>query len=341
MKKNSSLKFKSLILEKTKTSLIFLKKLGHSKIFLIISSLGLFLCVLTFVFMSIFGPYWQVWPKNIRFSLALNRLAVLIYEEPNCHLDCHLEREIYRKEISQNLNNPKSLQKISQIIFREEENLNWRLELLAIVLSDEKLSQRTLFSDLEEYLVKADGNLKIQNILANYFSSSSLRNSHLEKLKNIVRDSNSSLEEKLNALKMLKNVDKTLASFYLEIIEQANNAEFISELLRSLAVDEARFDIDRGKLALSLADVFSKFQSSLTLRRLSIFVLSDFLEEETSGAVFSLFDDLFFASSTSDFEKYFLASNILAKFPNNSELQKKYALREIKEDEWLWYGEQK
>ena len=68
-----------------------------------------------------------------------------------------------------------------------------------IVLSDEKLSQRTLFSDLEEYLVKADGNLKIQNILANYFSSSPLRNSHLEKLKNIVRDSNSSLEEKLKS----------------------------------------------------------------------------------------------------------------------------------------------
>lgn len=341
MKKNSSLKFKSLILERAKTSLIFLKKLRHSKIFLIISSLGIFLCFLVFIFMSIFGPYWQVWPKNIRFSLALNRLAVSVYNEPNCHLDCYLEREIYRKEISQNLNNPKSWQKISQIIFREEENINWRLELLAIVLSNEKLSEHALFSNLEEYLVKVDGNLKIQSILANYFSSSPLSSSHQEKLKNIIRADASSLEEKLNALKMLKNINKSLATFYLEIIDQADNAEFVSELLRSLAVDEARFDIDRGELALSLADVFSRFQSSPALRRLSIFVLSDFLEEENSGAVFSLFDSLFFASSTSDFEKYFLASSILAKFPNDLDLQKKYAWRDIEEEEWLWYSEQK
>jgi len=331
---------KTKILASAQKVIIFLKKNFKKKVIIIFSSLLIFSLALLFVAMSFYASWWKFWPSTFRFTIALNRLAISVYEDPYCHLDCFLEREVYRQELLRHLNKPQHLQKISKIIFNEDENINWRLELLAIVLSDEKLSERALFSDLEEYLLVEGGNLKIQSVLATYFSSSSAKLGYLEKLKATISDSSISSEERVMALEVVKNVDKSLAPFYLDLLKNSQNNDLTLQLLRSLASDEARFDIDRSEMALSLENIFLSSNSSFTSRRLLIFILSDFLEEEPAGPVFSLMEKLFLSPQVSDFDKYFIASTLFDKFPN-SNFQEKYALRNIEEAEWLWYGEQK
>lgn len=331
---------KTKILASAQKVIIFIKKNFKKKVVIIFSSLLVFGLAVFFIAMSFYASWWKFWPSTFRFTVALNRLAISVYDDPYCHLDCYLEREVYRQELSRHLNYPQRLQKISKIIFNEEENINWRLELLAIVLSDEKLSERSLFSDLEEYLLLEGGNLKIQSILANYFASSSAKADYLEKLKTTISDSSVSSEERVKALGVIKNVDKSLAPFYLDLLKNSQNDELTLQLLRAIASDETRFDIDRSEMALSLENIFLSPNSSFTSRRLLIFILSDFLEEEPVGPVFSLLDKLFSSPHTSDFDKYFIASTLFDKFPS-SNFQEKYALRDIEEAEWLWYGEQK
>lgn len=317
------------------------KKLFRSKTFLTISLLIFSFFVLFFFYSTIFASQWRIWPQKVRFSIALNRLAASVYQEPRCDFDCYLKREPYRQELLQGLKKPYLAQKISDIIFAEEENLNWRLELLNLVWRDEKLSERVLFSDLEEYLSRDEAHPKIKGLIAAYFSASPSSSAYLNELKNTIADEQASSEERLVALRVIKNIDQSLAPFYLDLIKKESNPEVLIELIRSLALDESRFDLEREALLLTFSGFFSNFSDSSTARRLAVFLLSDFIEEESSGPIFSFLNNLFFDSKTSDFDKYFLASSILAKFPDDEDLSKKYALREITDEEWLWYSEQK
>lgn len=319
-----------------------LKKIFSRKKVLIISGVGVLLFVIFFLGMSIFSSWWKMWPSNVRFSIAFNRLAISVYENPYCHLDCFLERQVYESEISSNLNRAKTQDKIAQTIFNEEENISWRLELLGIIFKEESLSTWPLFKNLQLYLDKNDANLQVQNVIANYLALNGFNVAYSEKLKSIVADNSVNTEERLISLKMLGQNNKNLADFYFQLLRAEEDENLKIELLRVFGSDEDRFDIDIRDVTNVFEEIILNPKSSSTSLRLLVFILSDYLTEEFEADVVALlFTNLIGNSNLDIFTKYLIIDILNTKFPEELKLAELCVLPQINQSEWHLYYEQK
>ncbi len=318
-----------------------LKRFLVNKKMFIISGLSFLVLFLFFMAMSLYGSWWKIWPSNFRFSVALNRLAISVYSEPYCHVDCYLKRQAYQEEIKKSLNKEKLRNKVAKIIFNEEENINWRLELLNIVLNNEDLSTWSLFSDLKNYLEKEDGNLRVQNVIANHIALAELDLNYLKKLQVIILDKEKNMNDRLMALKMLSSKNNSLADFYLLLLDEENGDDLKVEALRALGSDEARFDLDKKIVGDKLKNIILDQNSSFTIRRLAIFVWSDFLGDDFSDDMVITFMSLISDENLDVFSKYFVFDVLQNKFPTEPELLGKYVFPDISQKEWDAYYQQK
>ena len=318
-----------------------LKKFLVKKKIFVICGFSFFVLFLFFMAMSLYGSWWKIWPSGFRFNVALNRLAISVYSEPYCHVDCYLKRQVYQEEIKKSLSKEKLRNKVAKIIFAEEENINWRLELLNIVLNNEDLSTWSLFSDLKNYLEKEDGNLRVQSIIANNLALNNLDLSYLKKLQVIIMDKEKNIEERLTALKMLGSKSNSLADFYLLLLDEENNDDLKIEALRALGSDEARFDLDKKVVGDKLKNIILTSNSSFTTRRLAIFVWSDFLSDDFSDDMVVMFMNLISDDNLDLFSKYFVLDILQNKFPTEPGLVGKYVFPEISQGEWDAYYKQK
>lgn len=322
----------------------FLKKYRRKIIFISIF-LIIFVLIILFLFKTIYGSWWTIYPQRAKSFISLNRLAISVYENPWCRLDCYLERQVYRQEIIKFIKNDKFAEKIKRVILNEEENLAWRLELLKVLSLVENKEDLIIFNDLQNYLNQANGNLAVKQAIAFYFSGETSEE-YLDLLKNQLADDSCSIEERKVALKNLSALDTSQADFYLALLELNSEDNFHIELLRSLGADEGRFSLNQEKLFFNLEKIISSSSSSFTSRRLAIFILSDFLDKEfeefedenfTENKVlddlnaYTLFKSLIANENIDVFSRYLLIDIL------NNNTETKASLPEITSEEWGIY----
>lgn len=311
---------------KNKKNKILIKKLA----WLLAGFLALIILFI-FLILSIYGPWWRIWPRSIESHIALNRLAMSIYEEPYCRTDCYLEREEYRQAIIKRLKQPKFVSKLEKIVFNEEENLNWRLESISILST---IKTKLDFSKFQDYLDSPQGNLEIKKALNYYFKDDLISFDYFSDLKNKIEDVSVSENEKKLVLKNLSSSNLSLASFYLENLKQVIGEDFRLELLRALASDSGRFSLSLNELLVVLEKIIysSGYYQS---KRVSLFILSDFLEDSQNTIIYDWFVKIIDSENLDKFTKY-LAIDII-----NNYLEEKYDFPLITINEWNYYYQQK
>ncbi len=289
--------------------------------------LGLFL-VLIFLVLSIYGPWWKIWPAGIRSQIALNRLAVSIYNEPYCRTDCHLERQSYFVVLEKRLERSKKFRdKILNITLKEEENLAWRLELLALLAKNKAGLD---FGLLQKALDSDQVNLNFQSALMHHFSSNLDSSIYQARLKMIASDTSSSESERRLALNSLEINPED----YLNSLSQSSNDDLTLSLLKSLAADPVRFKIDPNLLIPILENIIyssSYYQS----KRIALFIISDLLDYSFSDSLLKCLDEVISSSSTDKFTRY-LAIDIA-----NNYQEKKYETPLIRASDWNKYYQSK
>lgn len=314
-----------LFLKKEKTKILIKKLIWLSGGVLIVISLFVFLIL------SIYGPWWRIWPKNIEGGIALNRLAMSIYEEPYCRTDCYLERESYRQAIIKRLNQPKFISKLERIVFNEEENLNWRLEVIQIL---SLIKTELDIEKFQNYLDSNQGNLEIKKALNYYFSDDLISFDYFNDLKETLQNIYVSEEDKILSLKNLSASNQSLANFYLDILKENIGEDFRLELLRALASDSGRFSLPLNELIMVLEkNIYSSgyYQS----RRAILFIFSDFLENSKNAEVYDWLIKIIEERKIDKFSQY-LAIDII-----NNYLEEKYDFPSISPKEWDHYYGQK
>jgi len=315
-----------LLFLKRKKTKIFIKKAMY-----LFSGVLIFSSFLVFLVLSVYGPWWMIWPRNIESHIALNRLAMSVYEEPYCRTDCYFERESYRQAIVKRLNRPKFVNKIEKIIFNEEENLNWRLELIQILSLVKTKLEMEKFQD---YLDSPQGNLEIKKALNYYFKDALISFDYFNDLKKSVESTSVSEENRILSLKNLSSSNLSLASFYLENLGQNISEDFRLELLKALASDSGRFSLSLDELLIVLEKIIysSNYYQS---KRVSLFILSDFLDNSKNVEVYDWLIKTIEEGDIDKFSKY-LAIDII-----NNYLEKKYDFPLINSEEWDYYYGQK
>ncbi len=322
----------------------FLKKYRRKIIFISVF-LIIFVFIVFFFLKTIYGSWWTIYPQRVKSFISLNRLAISVYEDPWCRLDCYLERQIYQQEIVKFIKNDKFAEKIKRVILNEEGNLAWRLELLKVLSLVENREGLTIFNDLRDYLSRTDGNLAVKQAIAYYFLDENSEE-YLDLLKNQLANDSYPTEERLTVLKNLTSLNISQADFYLALLELSSEDDFNIELLRALGADEGRFSLNQEKLFSNLEKIILSPNSSFTSRRLAIFILSDFLENELEK-----FEDKNFVESrvsddlnAYDLFKYLIANENIDIFSRyllvdilNNKTETKQPLPEISTEEWGVY----
>jgi hypothetical protein len=302
----------------------------YKKILFICAS---FLFLIIFFYLSIYGPWWKIWPQEIRGIIALNRLAISVYEDPYCRPDCYFYRSEYKEQIISSFHKKRFLKRASRLIFDESENLNWRIEVTKLLSEYDNIEDNDILIDLQNYLIFPEGNLDLKNIISLYFSSYIDIADYTDYLKLIILN-HSSNENKSQALINLSSLNYMLADFYLEAIKKSDNSVVVEESLRALASDSSRFDVCHDDL-LGLLDSVIRFSgSSFSAKRVSLFMLSEFMYRGVDTAR-EFFEKIIFSGEIDDFSRY-LAVDIFNNYSNNN-----YELPEISPDDWTWYHNQR
>jgi hypothetical protein len=313
-----------------------IKKFFSRKKVILFFSLGLsFLFLLFFLWNSIYGSWWRIWPQNIRSLIALNRLAVSVYEEPYCRPDCYFQRYYYIEEISASLDRDKFLDRVRRIILDEEENLRWRLELLRLVSNYENYASLSVIDDFQDYLDDPSANFEIKKAMARYFPDRLYLDQYYEYHKNILVDDSLFYSLRILSLDNLSSLDVSEADLYFSVLKKEKNEELRIELLRALASDRGRFSLNQKELFRLLDDIIRDLDSSFSSRRLALFVLSDFLVSDSDSDIYRLFEKIVFSGEIDNFTRY-LAINIFNDYSLDF-----YAPPMISPDDWDWYYSQK
>jgi len=301
---------------------------------LIISSLALLLAILIFLIITIYGPWWRIWPQKIRANIALNRLALSVYKEPYCRSDCYFERLVYQSEILSFSDNRKYFSKISNIIFQDDESIAWRLELLKTI-SHKNDWPEDFFERMQDYLDNNSSNLEFKQYLLLYFINYLDLDDYINILNKIISDTSIYHHDRALALGSLVALNSFNFESHLNSFLEEGSDDFIIEVLKILGGDLSRFTIEEKALFDFLDNIMRSTNSSFTSRRLALFILSDFINQEIEGEATALLERIVLAGELDKFSRY-LAIDIL-----NNYLSDKRELPDISQDDWSWYYGQK
>lgn len=299
----------------------------------IILFLILFLIPFFFILFSLYGSLWVLWPQNIKASIAINRLALSIYNNPDCRDFCYFEQLNYEKVISKSLNNKKISKHLFKVIFNEEDNLNWRLRVLEIILKNEISDLDYFLSRSQEFINNQDVSDQIKQKLILNFKTDLDYQQYLDHLKLKISKQEIKgleLEESLSFLLALNELDFSLL---LEILNKSNDVSLTKHLILKTNSNNYYSTLNKNeqqKYLEKLEEVFLKF-NNYDLRSLIIFSSSDFLSEASQDDYLNLLQNLYSQENCDQFSK-FLIADIL-----NSHLEGDYEYPEIEPADWENY----
>lgn len=118
------------------------------------------LLVLLVIFFIIFLPRFKV-------LTAYNRLALSAYKEPACHEQCFIGRRNWRTILLNNYDRFSIEKKIKRAVLSEEENLNFRKEL--VLLLSEKYDNSNFPSYLVDFLEDSNASWELKDEILIYF----------------------------------------------------------------------------------------------------------------------------------------------------------------------------
>lgn len=296
---------------------------------ILFSVLG-FIVVIVFLILSIYGPWWRIWPAGIRFNIALNRLAISVYENPYCRLDCQLYQLGYKKEIEGAANKKRASKKLIKIILNEDENLSWRIELIKLTSRNNNPHQDMLDA-WQRYIDSDSLDFSFKKHIVKYFREELDLSNYIDKLKIIAVNNYYQSNERILAIRELSSLDYIFSDFYFSLLKTEKDELIIMALLRSLGADDGRFNLDRETLFNTLDNIIRVDNYSPELRRLIVFILSDFLSYYSSVDIEKLFEKLIFSGEIDKFTRYLIVESF------NQYSNKNYDLPEISASDWSDY----
>mgnify|MGYP000844634992 FL=1 len=292
--------------------------------------LSLLLLVFIFLFFSFYGSWWIFWPQPIKAHLAINRLAVSIYNNPNCRDFCYFEQLGYEKAIVESLTNKGALNRLFSVIFNEEDNLRWRLKVLDIILKNDVSNSDYFLNKAQEFIKNQSGSHQIKQRLILNFKDRLDYLDYLEEIKNKLLNADLSLSEAEESLSFLFLLDAVDLDFVLNFLSQANDRSLIKNIILKINNNKEKIllkDNSYLKYFNFLQETFLNF-NSYDLRSLVVFSLSDFVLGDAGEDSLKLLEKLYLQEECDKFSK-FLIANIL-----NSYSEKEYVYPEIDKLEW-------
>lgn len=311
-----------------------IKRFFSKKMIIIFSSIIATLIFIIFLFLSLYGSWWRVWPKTLEATIALNRLAVLVYEQPYCHEECYLEKTIYRSSILAVVNQSKFFNKLSTIVFNENENLNWRIEIMKILSMAQLPADSKFITAINTYLTTDGGNLEIKKNIIFYFKDYLNQDSNANYFKNIYMNNLYSTTDKIATLHNLSLLDSDNNDFYLSILKNENEMVIVAETLRIVGANMSKSDLDQTILVGLLENILRRSDATFTVRRLCVFILASFLENDQNTEIYKLFEKLVTSGEIDIFTRY-LVIDIF-----NNYTSEKYELPVISQADWDYYYQQ-
>jgi len=279
--------------------------------------------IVWFIFWGTNG--WLILPSRLKAQVAFNKLGLSAYQEPICHENCFYERQFYKKIIAAGLKDQKLAERIRQVITNDQENLNFRLELIATL----KIFQNNPPDYLVAYANNPDGELKIKEAIMNNFSID-----YPEMVDNLVsqiRDSNRREEERLSALIVLEGYgDDSLWSFYLGLLENDSSLKIKNQALTALGNLKDQNRYLTPELLERLKTVLLAPATDQYIRKSLIWFMADFLKTDEPAAV-KILESVYSNEAFDKFSRYW-AADILNQATAND-----YPAPAISEAEWTDY----
>ncbi len=284
-----------------------------------------------FVFLGIYGPWWRIWPKRLEATIALNRLAILVYKEPYCHQECYFTVKSYEESIMKVMDKEKMFYRLLNIVFDENENINWRIEVLKILSKNISPLQSVFINKLNYYLLNDRGNLELKRNIVYLFNDSLNLETFSNYLKKIFMNKNFSSDNKVLVLDNLDSIDDNDPNFYINILETETDINILNKTLRIIGSDVLYKDYDKTLLINNLENIIRNTESNFSTRRLCVFILAVFLDEKSNTEVYSLFEKMVNGGDIDIFTRY-----LIIDIFNNYSLEK-YELPVISEEDWNLY----
>ncbi len=294
-------------------------------------SIGIIIIIFIFVFLGIYGPWWRIWPKSLEATIALNRLAILVYKEPYCHQECYFTAKTYEESIIKGIDKEKFFYRLLNIVFNENENINWRIKVLKILSQNVSSFQSIFINKLNYYLLNDQGNLELKRNIIYLFNNNLDLESFSNYLKKIFMNKNFSSEDKVLVLDNLNSVGNNDPNFYIDILETEIDVNILNKTLRIIGLEVLYKDYDKTLLINSLENIIRNPNSNFTTRRLSVFILAVFLDDKSNNEVYTLFKKMVDGGDIDIFTRYLIIDIF------NNYLVEKYELPLISEEDWNLY----
>lgn len=291
------------------------------------------LVLLTSLGLSLFGPWWRIWPPKIEALIAFNRLAVLVYREPYCHQECYFKKTAYRRSLLLALDRAIVLKRLSETVFDESADLNWRLEALKIIAKGRERLKLEFFSRIEAYLFNPAGHLEMKENMILYFQADLNADNLSFYFKNTFMDKTQTNSDRIIVLRTLSRLPLDNSDFYLEVLATETSAEIKNEVLRIIGSRLDDYVHNPSDLSRLLENIIRKSDSNFTLRRLSVFILSAWLDEKREDFL-PLFEKLLDSGEIDIFTRYL----IVDIFNNYSDQARE--LPPISPEAWDFYYQQ-
>jgi hypothetical protein len=295
----------------------------RQKIFFKIGGLFTLLLIAWFIFWG--TNSWVILPGKLKAQIAFNKLGVSVYQEPICHENCFYERQFYKKIIASGLKNQKLAEHVQRTILDNQENLNFRLELIATL----KIFQATPPDYLVVYANSPQSELKIKEAIMNNFSIDYPE--IVDDLVNQIRDASRKEEERLNALIALEGYgDDSLWSFYLGLLENDSSLKVKDQALAALSNLNDQDRYLTAELLERLKTILFSPTTDQYIRKSLVWFMADFLKTDEQ-AVVKILETIYRNETFDKFSRYW-AADILNQATANS-----YPEPVISEVEWTDY----
>jgi hypothetical protein len=271
----------------------------------IILFFSIFVFLLLFINLSVFGPWWRIWPKSVSARIAMDRLALSVYENPYCRDVCYFEQLSYEEEILDSLDKEKVYNNLSKAIFNEEDNIDWRLRAVDLIAKKDnfKFSNEFIKSS-QEYIDLKDINNEVRESLILNFSDYLNISSYVKEMSQKIESSTISTKEGESFFRVLSSVDSDFDLNFLKDLEGFKlNKDFISFIIRN----ENTFYSDVSDYFNFLESQFFKNIKDPEIKNIIIFEISEYLDSENGEIAFNFLEGLYLDEEVDIFSKYVIA----------------------------------
>ncbi|MFA5421032.1 MAG: hypothetical protein WC280_03350 [Patescibacteria group bacterium] len=272
--------------------------------------------------LSVFGSWWKIWPRPIKSRIAINRLAVSVYNNPYCRDLCYFEQLDYEKEIIKSLKSKAIFKKLSNIVFNEEDNLNWRLRVIDIISKNKDSKFIPVFIESSQNYIDSDSaNNIVREALILKFKDFLDPSNYIEKAGNMLLESSMSEDERKSFLNIISKVDNSFN------FRNLADVSIDKDLIIFISDNYNYFYSDINSYFSFLKEQFFENINNPEIKNIIIFILSSYLDSPEKNLSINFLNEIYKDERIDIFSKY-----IIAEVLNYSD-----ELPGISESEWNYY----